>query len=389
VDISASGTPVSLYDDNYAGPFAIGFDFPFYGSYQTQFYISSNGFLSFGSGSSDLGNDCPLPSTNTPHNIIALMWDDLDPGDTGDLVYYETFTTCPYGTGACLVVQYDGYHHYPGGGSIAGTWEGILFDNGNILVQFEDAGSETGSGSTTGIENAIGSDGLTYAACNTAAALQDNLAICFQYPGAPSCDGATNVPWLSESPITGTIAAGDSQVINITFDAGAVTQVGQYYATLHIINNDPVTPDQTVPVTMTVMPPVPILDITKTDDPDLVQADGFLIYTIKVQNTSIADATSVTITDTIPANTTFIFAGSGGTLVGNQVQWTGKTVPAGGSLTVHLIVRVDSLLPNGTVLSNDAYGVTCTEGASATGMPVTTTVQGYQSIYLPLVVRNK
>jgi len=253
VDISTSGTPVLLGDYDYDGPFAIGFDFPFYGSYQTQFYISSKGFLSFGSGSTIPFNNCPLPSLFPPHNLIALMWDDLYPGDTGDLVYYETFTACPYGSGECLVVQYDGYHHNPAGGDsiAAGTWEGILFDNGNILIQFEDAGVEEGSNSTTGIENASGTIGLTYGTCTTPASLQDSLAVCFQYPGAPPCD-VGDVPWLSEGPTTGTIVAGSSQVIDITFDAGEVVQPGQYYATLHVISNDPVDPNQSVPVTLTV-----------------------------------------------------------------------------------------------------------------------------------------
>ncbi|MBN1659657.1 MAG: PKD domain-containing protein [Anaerolineae bacterium] len=78
------------------------------------------------------------------------MWDDLDPGDTNDPVYYHSFSagTCPYGgyAGACLAVQYQGYHHYQsgGGGALAGTWEAILLDNHSILLQYQDAGAEEG-----------------------------------------------------------------------------------------------------------------------------------------------------------------------------------------------------------------------------------------------------
>ena len=170
IDISASGTPVpGLGDDDFQGPFPIGFDFNFYGSVWSEYFISSNGFLSFGSGSNILSNQCPLPNVTSPNNIIALMWDDLDPGDTSDLVYYQSFTTCPVGVGQCLVVQYENFHHYPGGGPIAGTFEAILYEDGSILLQYEDAGAETGSGSTTGIENnnAASDWGLTYD-CNTA-----------------------------------------------------------------------------------------------------------------------------------------------------------------------------------------------------------------------------
>ncbi len=187
IEISNSGTPVVLVDDDWDGPFAFGFSFPFYGANWTQFYVTSDGFLSLASGLYDYTNDCPLPNSYSPNNIIALMWDDLNPQPTHDMVYYQSFSTCPIGEGACLVVQYENYHHYYNG-PVAGTFEGVLFAHGSILVQFEDAGGEEGSGSTTGIEgnNAAADYGLTYA-CDTPGSLSDGLAVCFAYPGSPGC----------------------------------------------------------------------------------------------------------------------------------------------------------------------------------------------------------
>jgi len=144
------------------------------------------------------------------------------------------------------------------------------------------------------------------------------------------------------------------------------------------------------PVTTTVQS-APVLSISKTDTPDPVQAGGLLTYTIVVHNSGNADATGATITDTTPANTTFAWADWGGRLVGHQVQWTGETVNAGGSLTVTFVVTVSSPLPNGT-LTNADYGVTCVEGVGAVGSPVTTTVSpgpGPERVYLPLVMRNR
>ena len=252
VDIVATGTAVALDDDDYAGPFALDFDFPFYGNDQSEFYVGSNGLLAFGSGSSEWDNDCPLPSANTPHNLMALMWDDLDPYDTGDLVYYQTLPSCPYGSGYCLVVQYENYHHFPGGEAIAGAFEAILFDNGNILIQFQDAGDEEGSGSTTGLENADGSDGLTYESCDTVGSLHDNLAICFQYPGSPPCGGYTDVPWLAEDPISGAVPAHSEMPITITFDASDLDD-GVYEAGIVVSSNDPDERTITVPATLCVL----------------------------------------------------------------------------------------------------------------------------------------
>ena len=187
VEISATGNQVLLGDDEVQGPFLIGFEFLFYGNEYIEFYLSSNGFLSFESlGSSYLINQCPVPLADAPNHIIAMLWDDLDPGDTNDPIYYQTFSSCPIGSGPCLVVQYEDFCHYPGGVScpVAGTWEAILYaDTDDVLIQFQDAGDEAGSGSTTGIKgnNAAADHGLTYV-CNATASLSDNLAVRFQAP---------------------------------------------------------------------------------------------------------------------------------------------------------------------------------------------------------------
>lgn len=178
VDISDTGTQVFLGDDDYAGPIGVGFSFDFYGNAYSELYASSNGFLSFEAGSWEYSNE-PIASTSLPNNIISLMWDDLDPGDGGDPLYYEQFATCPIGDRACLVVQYDGYNHYPGyDGNVAGTFEAVLFEGGDILIQFLDAGDEAGAGSTTGIENSDGTRGIEYA--YDTAILHDSLAILFR-----------------------------------------------------------------------------------------------------------------------------------------------------------------------------------------------------------------
>jgi uncharacterized repeat protein (TIGR01451 family) len=131
----------------------------------------------------------------------------------------------------------------------------------------------------------------------------------------------------------------------------------------------------------------PQLTVTKRAAPAMVQPGGLLTYTIVVQNTGNTNANGVTITDTVPVSTAFASADAGGTLVGDRVWWTGKTIPAGGSLMVRFTVHVDSPLPDGTIITNADYGVTCAEGVSAIGSPVTSPEAW--SIYLPLVVRDR
>jgi subtilisin family serine protease/PKD repeat protein len=61
-----------------------------------------------------------------------------------------------------------------------------------------------------------------------------------------------DVPWLSEEPITGTVAAGSNAVVSVTLDAGAVSQPGTHWATLRVRSDDPVHPLINAPTTMTV-----------------------------------------------------------------------------------------------------------------------------------------
>jgi hypothetical protein len=258
IDISTTGNAIFLRDDSGQGPIEIGFPFKFYDNEYTKFFISSNGYLSFNDADiTDYGNDCPLPNSYEPNDSIYLMWDDLNPGET-DPIYYETFPDCPYGGSiACLVVQYETFHFYDG--SIAGTFEAILFENGNILIQFADAGAEGGRSSTTGIENDDATAGLTYNECNTSDSLEDNLAICFAFPGeSGNCLIDTNViPWLSETLNRGILKGRDSTLqrphtatLYITVKALPNMDIGDYNAVLRLQSGDLISPQQRIPINM-------------------------------------------------------------------------------------------------------------------------------------------
>jgi uncharacterized repeat protein (TIGR01451 family) len=123
------------------------------------------------------------------------------------------------------------------------------------------------------------------------------------------------------------------------------------------------------------VPPAPMLAVTKTDSPDPVQAGGDITYTLTFENVGNADATNVVLTDGVPDNTTFVSASGGGAPdPAGLVSWNLGTVPAGSSGVVQLVVRVTSPLPNGTIITNDAYGIDSTETSLVTGAAVATIV---------------
>ncbi len=95
------GTTLTMVDDTYIGAFDIGFDFCFFGESYDQFYICSNGWLSFVTpGGAWAGNwtpDGPIPdaASNVPRTSIFGPWTDWHTGLCTDCIHYETIGVAP------------------------------------------------------------------------------------------------------------------------------------------------------------------------------------------------------------------------------------------------------------------------------------------------------
>jgi uncharacterized repeat protein (TIGR01451 family) len=156
---ATDGTALGLDDDDYDTGIALPFTFNFFGEDHTAVDISSNGFLSF-----DLDSECnegynwddvltpgvdaghPIPFTDTDctgdsgwggNPLIAGWFDDLDPGECGD-VYYKTVGSAP---DQQFVVEWDTCHNDCDlcDDSDKVTFEIILFEGSNdIKIQYQD-----------------------------------------------------------------------------------------------------------------------------------------------------------------------------------------------------------------------------------------------------------
>lgn len=83
-DISTIGTPVTgLADDNFVGPFACT-GFQYYWTPQTQFWIGSNGYISFAPQNIASPFPASVPLTSGANNFIAPMMADLNFTGTGN-----------------------------------------------------------------------------------------------------------------------------------------------------------------------------------------------------------------------------------------------------------------------------------------------------------------
>src|SRR5258706_10654240 len=156
--VAGSQTFLSLNDDELTSALPIGFTFNFYGIDKTQFYISSNGFISF---DPFAGSGCCtgqfLPNPFSPNDLVALAWEDFYPPGGGTIGYFTT-GSAPYRR---LVVDYTNIGHFFNGNNPL-TGQIILNETYNTVEVHITSFSTDGdlfAGETQGIENATGTAG--------------------------------------------------------------------------------------------------------------------------------------------------------------------------------------------------------------------------------------
>ncbi|MCD6163559.1 MAG: hypothetical protein J7K40_14255 [candidate division Zixibacteria bacterium] len=185
IDITSTGTFADDGSGNY-GLFPIGFSFEFYDQVYMNMYINGYGYLTFGDYTSSSTNDCPLPSTSSPYDpLIAGFWDyGYCNASYEGAVYYQTFGTSP---DMYTVIQFHNYRR----SSTNLEWEIILYESGDILLQYldiDEAGSYgAGQSATVGIQSIDNlvpdRAGLSYV-CNgdpDGNLLRDSLAVLYYY----------------------------------------------------------------------------------------------------------------------------------------------------------------------------------------------------------------
>ncbi len=315
---ATGGTALNLLDDSEASV-NIPFSFPFYISTSTRLRVGNNGAALYNAATGDVSSS-NVAVIGAPNFFIAPFWDDID-SDTGN-VYWTIVGSAP---NRQLVVEWYNRPHYNNIG--AATFEMALYENGNILVQYQDvdfgnASFNNGASATVGIRGPNAANSLQYS-FNTPG-VQNNSAICFQRPGAPPCE-VTDVPWLSETP-TSMIGLIGSQGVTVTFDASAVGGPGVYRATL-VLANTSLQSLMAVPVTMTVTESTDVYSVTLNPVEASLSGDAgaTVTYTLGVTNTGST-------TDTFMVTT-----------MGNAWPTTvpGTIGPLASGAGVNLIVTVD------------------------------------------------
>ena len=161
VDIKGYGTEITgLGDDNYVGPFPIGFEFPYYWYRVDTVYVGADGYITFTHGSLPGLPPNPVPDTSEPNNTVAPLLSDLDCSSGGSVWRWTSADADTF------IIEYDSIRFWSTGG--INTFQIILSrPDSTITIQYrEQSGAPYGGwapeNNQTGIENVSGAIGLNY-----------------------------------------------------------------------------------------------------------------------------------------------------------------------------------------------------------------------------------
>ena len=206
-----NGTSIFMTDDSQQGPFAIGFNFCFYGQTYSQFYIGSNGWISFSGGQPTTFTSSPLPTANAlvPKNCIMGPWQDWHPG-LGGQIKYQTVGTAPCRK---LIVSWINMPMFSCTGN-QGTFHIVIEESTNYIsnyIQSKPACLQWQGGTATeGIHNAAGTAAVTVPGRNSTAWTANNDA----WRWTPS--GPVVAPVLTWYQVGNPVAIGTGPTITVT-----------------------------------------------------------------------------------------------------------------------------------------------------------------------------
>ena len=205
-----TGNQLFMGDDTQQGPFNIGFTFCYFGQTYTQFWVGSNGWISFSPGQPTTFTSTPIPNGafNIPKNCIMGPWQDWHPGVGGQIRYQVQ------GIAPCrkLVVSWINVPMF-GCTQTLGTFHIVIYESTNVIenhIQSKQFCNWANGTAVQGIHNLTGTVGLTVPGRNSTQWVANNDA----YRWTPS--GPQVLPVLTWYQIGNPNPIGTGPTINVT-----------------------------------------------------------------------------------------------------------------------------------------------------------------------------
>lgn len=233
-DISSNFTPLappkSARDEGIAGPFNIGFAFPFFTNSYSQLYVSPNGFITFSPFAGDTSTNKSLPNVSAPSNQIAFFWTDLYENNSGHVFTYADTLN---GT---FTIEFT--NMFFKGTTSTVNCEVVLKTTGEILMACQSM--SVSNACTVGVQNFNATQGTTVAFDQNY--LQSNFAVLL-----------TPTPWLRFDANAGVAPGFGSNVASLSFNPAGLA-VGTNAANILVQTSDPSHPLFTLPVSLVLSP---------------------------------------------------------------------------------------------------------------------------------------
>jgi len=164
LELRGVGTKLELGDDQTVVlplPSSFG-TWRYYGRDYARFSVCSNGFIAADSTDRCDFRDVVLPYAGAPPNLVAFLWDNLDPTQGGAVWYYHDTA------GHRLIVEFDSVPYF----AVSGMWEKVqvqLYDwtvptptrDNTIVAQYQTMNYPAGP--SVGLQNSDGTVGLCHA----------------------------------------------------------------------------------------------------------------------------------------------------------------------------------------------------------------------------------
>src|SRR5206468_3809964 len=170
-----------------------------------------------------------------------------------------------------------------------------------------------------------------------------------------SCSQASGVVTCTRASLAPGAAPAITIVVTAPSEGGTISNTASVVSSTNDTNSANNTASESTTVTASAD-----LSITKSDSPDPVTAGGTLTYTLSVSNAGPSTATSVSVTDTLPAGVTFVSAAGSGwscSQASGVVTCTRASLAPGAAPAITIVVTAPS---EGGTLSNTASVVSST-----------------------------
>ena len=211
VNQTNTGNQLFMGDDTQQGPIQIGFNFCYFGNTYTQFYVGSNGWISFSPGQPTNFTSLTIPNggINTPKNCIMGPWQDWDPGIGGQIRYQVQ------GVAPCrkLVVSWIGVPMFSCT-NLQGTFHIVIYETTNVIENHitnkPSCPQWAGGTAVQGIHNLFGTFGIPIPGRNSTVWATTNDS--YRYtPNGPNV-----IPTLTWYQVGNPIPIGTGLTINVT-----------------------------------------------------------------------------------------------------------------------------------------------------------------------------